>query len=394
MADLPTALWWVPPAAPPLAGAVFDDLAGMAGQVIYDSGAWQEAETGVMAVVAWLGRRRECRLADLGWRRLKPWRRVIAETVDPLLLPGALSSLRTVTVDYAGATALQAYLLIGWLASRLDWQCVRGLSGAAAEAACTFATASGSVRVLARRLEDREPGLQRVALAWEEARQARSATVAWHGHDRLLVNVEGDAAAARVLPVQRKPRAALVARQLADLHGDAVFLDSLTRTRRRSAVQRPNASCGRPLTPWPGAAVFLSLSPAAEPPDASTGFSPVRGVAGACRGHTSSFSGETNGPCRQAARNPTFGWRKRRCCSRWPSTRDVCIVSWRNASTRTPSPTSISKPSLPHLASRRTEVRRRSTSSCSASGRTGTPLPCFRVRQLSTSAGVGWWPTA
>jgi glucose-6-phosphate dehydrogenase assembly protein OpcA len=227
MADLPTALWWVPPAAPPLAGAVFDDLAGMAGQVIYDSGAWQEAETGVMAVVAWLGRRRECRLADLGWRRLKPWRRVIAETVDPLLLPGALSSLRTVTVDYAGATALQAYLLIGWLASRLDWQCVRGLSGAAAEAACTFATASGSVRVLARRLEDREPGLQRVALAWEEARQARSATVAWHGHDRLLVNVEGDAAAARVLPVQRKPRAALVARQLADLHGDAVFLDSL-----------------------------------------------------------------------------------------------------------------------------------------------------------------------
>jgi glucose-6-phosphate dehydrogenase assembly protein OpcA len=203
MADLPTALWWVPPAAPPLAGAVFDDLAGMAGQVIYDSGAWQEAETGVMAVVAWLGRRRECRLADL------------------------VSSLRTVTVDYAGATALQAYLLIGWLASRLDWQCVRGLSGAAAEAACTFATASGSVRVLARRLEDREPGLQRVALAWEEARQARSATVAWHGHDRLLVNVEGDAAAARVLPVQRKPRAALVARQLADLHGDAVFLDSL-----------------------------------------------------------------------------------------------------------------------------------------------------------------------
>lgn len=232
MADLPTALWWVAPAAPPLAGAVFDDLADMAGQVIYDSSRWRDPEAGVNAVAGWRSRRGKCGFADLDWRLLKPWRRVIAETVDPALVPGALSSLRSVTIDYAGATTVQSWLLVGWLASRLGWRCVGTLSADVAEAACTFTTPSGPARALLRRLEGGAPGVQQVLLEWEESPQTRKASLSRDGHDRVRVRVEGDATGPRVVPLRRKARAALVAQQLADLHGDAVFVESLQAVRR------------------------------------------------------------------------------------------------------------------------------------------------------------------
>src|SRR5581483_12240907 len=73
--DLPTTIFWATPAAPPLAGALYAELASMTDQVIFDSLGWMEPVRGMDA----LSRIRQDRplLFDVCWRRLRGWRRIL-----------------------------------------------------------------------------------------------------------------------------------------------------------------------------------------------------------------------------------------------------------------------------------------------------------------------------
>ena len=87
--DLPTALWWAAPEPPTAAGALFDDLAGMADHVIYDSAGWLDPVRGVVSVASWeMGLETRRVVSDLAWRRGKPWRRLVSQTLDPLIAAG------------------------------------------------------------------------------------------------------------------------------------------------------------------------------------------------------------------------------------------------------------------------------------------------------------------
>lgn len=72
--------------------------------------------------------RRACELSgrayvvDLAWLRSTPWRERIAATFDPPKLRGDLTSISAVTVRHHPASQAAAALLVGWLASRLDWR--------------------------------------------------------------------------------------------------------------------------------------------------------------------------------------------------------------------------------------------------------------------------------
>jgi glucose-6-phosphate dehydrogenase assembly protein OpcA len=66
---------------------------------------------------------KEVYVVDLAWLRSTPWRERIAATFDPDTVRPELRTISDVTIRHHPDSAASALLLIGWLASRLDWRC-------------------------------------------------------------------------------------------------------------------------------------------------------------------------------------------------------------------------------------------------------------------------------
>jgi glucose-6-phosphate dehydrogenase assembly protein OpcA len=89
--------------------------------VIVDSAA-EEEPAALPSIWDRVGRHGE-RVRDLAWARLEPWRAVIAEIFDRPVAMAALREIRDVTIAHGGAAPPSgAWLLAGWLASRLGWR--------------------------------------------------------------------------------------------------------------------------------------------------------------------------------------------------------------------------------------------------------------------------------
>jgi glucose-6-phosphate dehydrogenase assembly protein OpcA len=65
---------------------------------------------------------RKAYVVDLAWLRSTPWRERVAATFDPSHLRPDLRTISAVTIRHHPDSTAAALLLIGWLASRLDWQ--------------------------------------------------------------------------------------------------------------------------------------------------------------------------------------------------------------------------------------------------------------------------------
>jgi glucose-6-phosphate dehydrogenase assembly protein OpcA len=61
-------------------------------------------------------------VVDLAWLRSTPWRERIAATFDPDTVRPELGTISEVTIRHHPDSAASAALLVGWLASRLDWR--------------------------------------------------------------------------------------------------------------------------------------------------------------------------------------------------------------------------------------------------------------------------------
>jgi glucose-6-phosphate dehydrogenase assembly protein OpcA len=61
-------------------------------------------------------------VVDLAWLRSTPWRERVAATFDPRALRPELSTISAVTIRHNRHSTAAALLLIGWLASRLNWE--------------------------------------------------------------------------------------------------------------------------------------------------------------------------------------------------------------------------------------------------------------------------------
>ena len=111
--DVATAVW-----APHGHDHGVDALCGLAQVVLRDSGDEPDA-AGALERAAELSR--GTYVVDLAWLRTTPWRERIAATFDPPEWRGHLRKLTGVTVRHSGDSEVAALLLLGWLASRLDW---------------------------------------------------------------------------------------------------------------------------------------------------------------------------------------------------------------------------------------------------------------------------------
>jgi glucose-6-phosphate dehydrogenase assembly protein OpcA len=239
--DLPTALWWETADAPPLAGELFDELATMSDLVIYDSFDWLDAVRGVIATAQWAASETtDQTVADLAWRRLNPWRRLIGESLDPAVMPGAVEQITEIVIEHGPHGLPQAWLLTGWLATCLHWQPAVGAVAPGVEVSWQFRSRRGAIRVTIRRLEKGAPEVRRISITWEMNGRAETATFSETAPRRLGVAMSGREFARHALTIPMESRATLVAEQLPELERDPLFQRSLAMARSMAEALRPS----------------------------------------------------------------------------------------------------------------------------------------------------------
>jgi glucose-6-phosphate dehydrogenase assembly protein OpcA len=223
--DLPTTLWWASNQPPPLSEGLFDNLAELADQVIYDSIGWPNPTEGVRAMTHWvLGEERP--VFNLAWRYLKPWRRILAQVLDPAVAPGALKNIDSVQIEHGPHALPMAWLLIGWLASRLQWQPQKGEVQSGSEVSWAFRTPRGDLRVQIYRASEGEAQVRKLKLAWQGAAPGRASFHYGDDHWLSLLPEESTLSAASI-PARKVPVEMMIAAQLAHRKKDPLFEQSI-----------------------------------------------------------------------------------------------------------------------------------------------------------------------
>jgi len=231
LGDLPTTLWWATAEAPPLAGELFAQLADLADQVVYDSFAWTDPLRQLVAMATWVGGHGRNVTADLAWRRPKLWRRIISQSLDPSVAPGALEAISEVHVEHGPHALTQAWLLAGWLACRLGWTPRGGKVVPGPEVSWSFAWGHGAPRVEIKRLPEAAPDLRSIRIVTRVNGRAVAFHFELEAPGRVSVLAEGLSDHTLWLTGPVHPRAQLVARQLPDLGRDRLFESSIALAR-------------------------------------------------------------------------------------------------------------------------------------------------------------------
>jgi glucose-6-phosphate dehydrogenase assembly protein OpcA len=232
--DLPTNLWWAAPVPPPLAGALLYELAEHAQQIVYDSLGWADPARGVAGTAAWLeqaerqdvtGRWRVA--SDLNWRRLKFWRRILVQALEPAAARGATKTASEVLVEHGPHAVIQAWLLASWLTRRLGWQVQAGKVSDGTELSWRFRGTGGDTRVRVRRLAEGPPEVRRVRIAGTLEGKPGALNLRMEDGRRLAALLEGVEGAPRTLTLPPVSAAELVGKQLSDRERDPVFHESM-----------------------------------------------------------------------------------------------------------------------------------------------------------------------
>ncbi|MBV9524491.1 MAG: glucose-6-phosphate dehydrogenase assembly protein OpcA, partial [Candidatus Dormibacteraeota bacterium] len=207
--DMPVYLWVL--GAPPLRQAFSADTVELTERIIVDSGAYDDSAA-TLALIAGEQHRfgDGLHLADLAWERTAPWREMTAQAFDPVGSRPFLRDITTLTVRCAGERAsTEAWLLAGWMASRLSWP------------------ASGwpRVDVAADGAQAEDDAGALIEVRVEAARDGRTATVhGRRGGDCLHTSVAiEDAASQRTVSLRQQDDATLISRLMADATDASIY---------------------------------------------------------------------------------------------------------------------------------------------------------------------------
>jgi len=235
LGNLPTNLLWASATPPALAGSILRDLADHADQFLYDSLRWADPWHGTAKMAGWIGpferpggiggRRRV--VSDLAWRRLKPWRRLLGQALDPAVAPGALGSIREVEIEHGPGGEAAACLLIGWLASSLGWSVDTGRPRSGGESSWTFTAPDGRIGLRITRLEEDSCEIRHIRMSCSITSRncVLDARLDSDGR-RLVIHPMGLDATPRTIFIPRQTPASLIGQQLSDRERDPLFHQS------------------------------------------------------------------------------------------------------------------------------------------------------------------------
>jgi glucose-6-phosphate dehydrogenase assembly protein OpcA len=112
--DLPTVVW-----APHGHHSAVEAMRGMAQVVLLDSIDQPEVDEALARACSLAD---ELYVVDMAWLRTTPWRERVAATFDPVALRPDLRTISSITVRHQPDSTASGLLLVGWLASRLEWR--------------------------------------------------------------------------------------------------------------------------------------------------------------------------------------------------------------------------------------------------------------------------------
>jgi glucose-6-phosphate dehydrogenase assembly protein OpcA len=118
--DVPVVLWVV--GAPPLEQALHAEVLDVCERILLDSDAFDDPIATMHALVATHRQHGHLPVGDLAWERLLPWRELLARSFDGAEMRPFLQGVRRVEIVSCGSRpSSEAWLLAGWLSSRLHW---------------------------------------------------------------------------------------------------------------------------------------------------------------------------------------------------------------------------------------------------------------------------------
>nr|MBF6592639.1 glucose-6-phosphate dehydrogenase assembly protein OpcA [Ktedonobacterales bacterium] len=155
VSGLPSYLWWTD--EPPWKTEQFEALVDGCDRLVVDSSEMPHPERSLVALDDLMHRKKtSCAISDFNWTRQAPWRELIAQFFDAPSQRPFLYGIDHITIEFAAgaedmaANTASAYLLAGWLGSRLNWRIQGGqyAQGADASRQHTLSDSSGRTIVL------------------------------------------------------------------------------------------------------------------------------------------------------------------------------------------------------------------------------------------------------
>ncbi len=116
--DLPRFVWWK--ATPNPEHELFQQLIQACHCIVMDSSYFVAPETEFPKIQNLIDS--GTYVADLNWHRLVVWQELTAAAFDPPDRRAALWEVDRVTLDFEKGNSAQAFMFLGWLASRLGWE--------------------------------------------------------------------------------------------------------------------------------------------------------------------------------------------------------------------------------------------------------------------------------
>ncbi len=222
--DLPTTLWWASRQPPPFAGKLFFKLADMSDQIIYDSTGWTNPTKGIQAMSRWVAAERgEHVIFNLAWRRLRPWRSLLSQVLDPMVQADALQRVSRLVIEHGPHALAMASLLLGWLASRLGWQPREGKVSQAKQTLWNFSYSGQRIPVTVKRMDRGEPAPHKLHWYWRDRSGEHCVVFAMLENERLGILEKSSDLPLRVITMPNLDLSELVAAQMADRMRDKVF---------------------------------------------------------------------------------------------------------------------------------------------------------------------------
>jgi glucose-6-phosphate dehydrogenase assembly protein OpcA len=116
--DLPKFVWWK--ATPNPEQELFQKLSVCSNALIVDSSFFSDPELEFAKIEELL--EANTSVVDLNWHRISAWQELTAEAYDPPERRADLIELDQIAIDYEKGNPAQAFMFLGWIASRLGWQ--------------------------------------------------------------------------------------------------------------------------------------------------------------------------------------------------------------------------------------------------------------------------------
>jgi glucose-6-phosphate dehydrogenase assembly protein OpcA len=232
VSDLPAVLWWRGNLE--LSHPLFTELIEVSDRIIVDSSTLSNPELEFGSLHQLIQKEKEwTAFSDVDWARLTPWRSAISGFFDVPEYRDYLNKIERVEIECERTTEAdnlpgQAFLIAGWIASRLNWT-LRSKPSRVGQDRYSMELTSDkgpiSIRLHSRQTGKKMPGIYRISLFEEDDPTIHFAVTRSEDGVSLKTNVElsGKQRAARIIRYDPENETMILSKELEILHHDIVY---------------------------------------------------------------------------------------------------------------------------------------------------------------------------